>query len=42
MAAVLCLQAASGAPAQETTLRVADSFPAGDYISVKVTRWFMD
>jgi TRAP-type C4-dicarboxylate transport system substrate-binding protein len=42
MAAALCLQAASTAPAQEITLRVADSFPAGHYISVKVTRWFMD
>jgi TRAP-type C4-dicarboxylate transport system substrate-binding protein len=42
MAAVFCLQAASAATAQEITLRLADSFPAGHYIRVKVTRWFMD
>jgi TRAP-type C4-dicarboxylate transport system substrate-binding protein len=40
---VLCqLAAGSAVQAQEITLRLADSFPAGHYISEKVTRWYMD
>jgi TRAP-type C4-dicarboxylate transport system substrate-binding protein len=43
VAAALCLQGAvAAAQAQEITLRLADSFPAGHYIAEKTTRWFME
>ena len=42
MAPLAIVAIAPARAADQVTLRVADSFPGGHYISDQVTKWFMD